>query len=273
MSQTRSPSSSGAILAAVLVGLVAATIVDAVITVIISFMVNNLGYGGVGTVRVTAALTALIVGAIAGGVLLFTRPNGPLGPILAAVSSLVAVLVGDIIGIFVYHGVRGRGLPIEMVEIYFRSFRHMDLIGLVIFVLPPVVAGGLGAVRLMKEGGRQAQQPAPVGPWGGQQPQPPAPYGAQPGQYAQPGQPYPGQPAQPGPFGQPGQPGQPYPGQPAEPGQFGQPGGQPGQVGGQFAPPYDQGPGGSFQQPGQGSSQGEAPPGGGAQPPQGPPAG
>ena len=244
MSQSCSPSSSTAVLGAVVVGLVAATLVNAAYVVIRNFIHLYVGLESLWALRGFGFLGALLVGATAGGVLLFTRPNGPLGPVLAAVSALVAGFVGDIIGLLFFTLVRRRELDVRPIEHYLESYVHLTPFGLTLLVLAPAIAAGVGFAWMAKAGGRQGPQPVP-GPWGAPQPQPPF-------------------------------------GQPARPGQYGRPApGRPPQPGGQVAPPYGQGVfGGSRPQPGappdpsgddgQGKTQGEAPSSGGEQPPQGP---
>lgn len=152
--------------------------------------------------------------------LLLCRPRGPLPPILAAVSALVAFEVGKRIGATLALMIGLERMPDGMMSAimkpHFNKYLAYELLAV-------VIAGGIAALRVGTSGG--------FGP-GGQRP--PAWTGPQPavgfGQ-PQPGQPMPGQPMP----GQPGQPPMAYPGQPpmAPPGQpYGAPAGQP-----SFAPP------------------------------------
>jgi hypothetical protein len=176
--------------------------------------------------------------------LLLCRPRGPLPPILAAVSALVAFEVGKRIGAYLALMIGLERMPDGMVSAimkpHFNKYFAYELLAV-------VIAGGLAALRVGTSGGFGAagqQQPAWTGP------QPAAGYGQpQPGQ-PQPGQPQPGQP----PMGYPGQPPMAPSGQP-----YGAPAGPP------MQPPAPSGPP-SFAPPPGGAAPGSQPP-----PPSGPP--
>ncbi|MFF5265158.1 hypothetical protein ACFY4C_40270 [Actinomadura viridis] len=284
MTPPRSPSSGGTVLGALFLGAVAATAAAAVLTfganVLFIEIVQTYSYG-----RPVAGLISVVVGLVAGGVLLFTRPTGPLPPILAAVVALFAGIIGDLSSIAAYAIVFSRGGPLEQMRLYLEALTRMDVVGWVLLLLAPAVAAGLAVLRVINTG-KQARQAS--GPWNGPQPpQPPQPPQLQP-PYGQPqhgqapsGQPQHGQPQygqapqghpQHGqaPYGQApyGQPAQPY-GQPAPP--YGPPA-QPAQPAPQ---PYGQAPQ-PYQPPAapeapQGNPEGGSPTPGGAPPPQGRP--
>ncbi|WP_285698906.1 hypothetical protein [Actinomadura sp. NBRC 104412] len=190
-----------------MVGAIAATIVDAVLTIGSSYLFQWVGYGLV-VARVIAVVMAVIIGAVTGGATLFARPSGPLIPVLAAVLAVPASFVGDLIGIVVEGTLHG-GLPISRrVEFYIESYTHVSVFGLFTLLLYAAVAFGTSAIRHLRRVGGPQNAGAP---WG-------SPYGGQyPGQYP----PQPQQPIQPPPPGyqQPGQqqPGQQQPGYPQPP--------------------------------------------------------
>ncbi|MFB4316516.1 hypothetical protein [Actinomadura sp. 21ATH] len=227
MPQPSSRSSNGAVLGALAVGSAVAVLVGAVLSIALSFVINDLGYGGIGLVRAANALFAVIVGACVGAPVLVTRPSGPIAPLLAAPAALVAGVLGDVIGLSVYQLFSGGLTVTRAVEFYFRSYGNMDLLGMVILLLAPATAAGVAALRVVTAGKKQQSggfqpafgQPGQPGPYG--QPQPPA---GQFGQPMQPGHPAPyAAPGQPGQFPPPGQPGAPAPGQPAPYGQYAPP--------------------------------------------------
>ncbi|MEW2357360.1 hypothetical protein [Spirillospora sp. NPDC029432] len=233
-----SRSSNGAVLGALAIGGLVATLVNAVSGVVISLLVNEMDLIAPGTIRPVNAVVALIVGACVGAPLLMTRPSGPIGAILAPVVAFAATIVGDLFGVIVYALFKSPGSIGLSIEIYFRSFAHLDAFGVIILLLAPATAGGIAVLRLLTAG--KKQQPGGFQPAFGQPGQPPA---GQFGQPMQPGQPAPygAAPGQPGQFAPPGQPGQPAPyGQYAPPADHAQPPAASADQPGQYAPPADQ---------------------------------
>ncbi|WP_344941790.1 hypothetical protein [Actinomadura miaoliensis] len=287
MSSTRTAPSGGAPIVALLLGGAVATAINALYVIVFLYFVIQQGQDPDNLIsNVLVTIISVVMGLAVSGPLLFTRPRGPVAPLLAVVFSLVANAVGDIVGNFGYALFNGGPLSLEQIGLYFRSYGKLTVFGWFLVLLTPVVAAALAGLRVMMVGRGVQQQPA-AGPWGAPQPPggpyapPPAgggyaapgaggAYAPPPGGYGQPapGQPYPGQPS----------PGQPAPGQPPYPANPGQPyPGQPGQPG-QDAPPWQQhnpygqpGQGAPPQQPGQGPShnagpdpsQGGVPPSGG----------
>ncbi|WP_433144754.1 hypothetical protein ACQPZ8_00740 [Actinomadura nitritigenes] len=218
MSQSRPATSTGGAIAMVLVGGAVATGLVILLAAFASYpSPEMLSFrASTGFYLVNCALCGLVT---ALGLLL-CRPRGPLPPILAAVSALVAFEVGKRIGATLALMIGLERMPDGMVSAimkpHFNKYLAYELLAV-------VIAGGIAALRVGASGGfGPAGQRPPA--WTG--PQPAVGFG-QP----QPGQPMPGQ-------SMPGQPGQPpmaYPGQPpmAPPGRpYGAPGGQP-----SFAPP------------------------------------
>ncbi|QFG23015.1 hypothetical protein [Actinomadura sp. WMMB 499] len=238
MPQTRSATSNGVVFALIMVGGALATAAAVVLTII-----RN--HRSIATLEFRMSTTyflieCFIVGLVVGGMLLFTRPRGPLAPIGAAIAAFVAVEVGVRIGaylsIIVWHGhFPGTGPLGDLMQPASVRFMLYEL-------LASVVAGGLALVKVLTTASRGTSRPSgPGGPGG-----PGQPFG-HPGQ-PMPGQPVPGQPMP----GQP-MPGQPMPGQPM-PGQppYGAPGAPGAPVAGQ-PPAYGQppAPGASGWAPGQ----------------------
>ncbi|WP_395106652.1 hypothetical protein [Actinomadura sp. SCN-SB] len=211
MTQPRSSSTGMAAIAGVMIGAVAATLVDAVLTVGVSYLYQWVGYG-LGMARVIAVVTAVVIGAVTGGATLFSRPFGPLIPVLAGTLAIPASFVGDLIGIAVEATLHS-GLPIgRRFEFYVESYTHLSVFGVFTLLLYVAVAFGTSAIRHLRRAGGPQNAGAPWGgPYGGQYPgqyppQPPPGYqqpGQQPPGYQQPGQQQPGQ--QPPGYQQPGQ--------------------------------------------------------------------
>jgi len=259
--QPRPPSSPAAVFIAVMVGGAAATAVSAVLTFILSYVLGgSLTIGGEVSVSLTVyrlvfAVLTIVSGAVVGGAVLPLRPQGPLAPILAAPSALVADRIGGLLGFLAYAIVSDETIPIDRVDLEFciRFLTHVeDFWGVLYIILPLAAAGGLAFMRVMSAAKPAMARGAAFA------------YGAP----QAPGIPAPGMPGA-GPYGQPQYPGQPqqYPGQPPAPGHAapGQP--TPGQPGpGQ--PPYGGQPG--FPPAG---PQGPPPPPGGPWPPQDRPGG
>ncbi|WP_285494628.1 hypothetical protein [Actinomadura sp. NBRC 104425] len=247
MSSTRTAPSGGAPIVALLIGGAAATAINALLVIIYIYLVIEMGQDPDEPVfDVYATIESVVVGAAVSGPLLFTRPRGPVAPILAVVFAVFADVVGDILGYYGYGLMHGTMPRLEYINVYFRTFGHYTAFVWFLFLLGPVVAAALAGLRVMMAGRAAQQQPA-AGPWGAPQPPggpytpPPVgsgyaapgaggPYAPPPGGYGQPapGQPYPAQP-NPGQQPYPGAPGQPNPGQQPYPGAPGQPNpGQPG---------------------------------------------
>ncbi|MEU8798296.1 hypothetical protein [Spirillospora sp. NPDC048819] len=156
------------------------------------------------------ALACVLVGFLTAIGLMLTRPRGPVAPIIAVISAIVALYVGNRLGVILYAVTHG-GVPGGdfLIEVMKYRFDVEDL-------LAPLVAGIIGGLRVAMVAGSLP----PRGSSG--RPYPPTP-----------GQPMPGQPM----------PGQPMHGQPPVPGQPFQPPAQPGQQ--PYAPPAV--PGGPYQ--------------------------
>ncbi|RSN70417.1 hypothetical protein [Actinomadura sp. WAC 06369] len=219
MPQTRSATSTGAVVALIMVGGALATGVAIVLTIFRNY--HSLTMIEFRASTVYFLMECFFVGLVVGGSLVFTRPRGPLAPIGAAIAAFVAMEVGVRIGAYLaimlsIQGFPGTGPIGDLMEPAPVKFMFYEL-------LASLVAAGLALVKVLMSSGA-GTAPA-FGPGGPGQPfgapgQPPAgaPYGA-PGQPI-PGQPMPGQPM-------PGQPmhGQPAPGQPQPPAGPGGPGG------------------------------------------------
>jgi hypothetical protein len=253
MSQSRPATSTGGAIALVLVGGAVATGVVILLAAFASYpSPEMLSFrASTGFYLFNCALCGLVT---ALGLLL-CRPRGPLPPIVAAVSALVAFEVGKRIGALLALMIGLERMPDGIVSAIMKP--HVNKY-LAYELLAVAIAGGIAALRVGMSGG--------FGP-GGQRP--PAWTGPQPavgfGQ-PMPGQPMPGQPGQPMP-GQPGQPPMAYPGQPpmAPHGQpYGAPAGPPAQ------PPAPSGQPSFAPPPGGAPAPGGAP-GGQAPPPSGPP--
>ncbi|MWA01493.1 hypothetical protein F8568_014110 [Actinomadura sp. LD22] len=237
MSQSRPPTSTGGAIAMVLVGGAVATGATIVLSAFATYPSPEML-----SFRTSTGLylfNCAICGLVTALGLLLCRPRGPLPPILAAVSALVAFEVGKRIGSLLALMIGLEHMPDGMVSAimkpHFNKYFAYELLAV-------VIAGGLGALRVASSGG--------FGPGGGQRP--PAWTGPQPAAgYGQPGQP------------QPGQPGMAFPGQPpmAPPGQpYGPPAGPP------MQPPAPSGRPSFAPPPG-----GAPAPGGQPPPPSGPP--
>ncbi|MDL4816840.1 hypothetical protein [Actinomadura opuntiae] len=241
MSQSRPATSAGGAIALVLVGGAVATGVVTVVAAFASYpSPEMLSFrASTGFYLFNCALCGLVT---ALGLLL-CRPRGPVPPILAAVSALVAFEIGKRIGALVAMMVGLERMPDGMVSAIMKPHFNKYLAYELLAVL---IAGGIGALRVAMSGGfGPARQGQGSGGWTG--PQPAAGFG----------QPPMGQPAQP--YGQPyGAPG----GQPMQPPA---PSGQP-----SFAPPPHGRPFPGSQPPPPSGQPFDAPPPPGGRPPAGP---
>jgi len=215
---------------ALLIGGAAATAINALFAIVFFFLVTEMGQDPDGPVLdVYATIGTVVMGAAVSGPLLFTRPRGPVAPILAVVFAIIANIFGDLLGAYGYNLMQGQTPEPGYLDAYFRAFGHYTVFAWFLFLLAPIVAAALAGLRVMMVGRAPQQQPA-AGPWGapgGPYAPPPAgggyplpgaggAYTPPPGGYgAAPGQPYPAQP-NPGQPPYPDAPGQPNPGQPGQ---------------------------------------------------------
>ncbi|MBE1532516.1 hypothetical protein [Actinomadura algeriensis] len=217
MPQTRPATSNGVVFALIMVGGALATGIA-----IVAFTVRN--YMSPDMIEIRASTTYLLItyflaGLAVGGVLLLTRPRGPLAPIGAAIAAFVAVEVGGRIGAYMSIAVSQQEFPGTgpiggLMQLTDPGFMFKELFA-------SLVAGGLALAKVLMSSGAPAPNRAPGGGMPGQpmpgqpmpgQPMPGQPFPGQP----MPGQPVPGQPMPGQPYAAPGQPmpGQPMPGQP-----------------------------------------------------------
>lgn len=144
------------------------------------------------------ALACVLVGFFTAIGLMLTRPRGPAAPIIAVISAIVALYVGNRLGVLLYAVTHG-GIPSGDFLIDIMKY-HFDVEDL----LAPLVAGIIGGLRVAMIAGSLAPRGSSGRPY---PPMPGQPMHGQP----MPGQPMHGQP--PGPaqqFQPPQQPGQPY---------------------------------------------------------------
>ncbi|TYK50509.1 hypothetical protein [Actinomadura decatromicini] len=189
----RPATSAFGVIALILVGGAAATVIGAVMMYARLYESPTL----IGMRQSTAyyALLCALVGLVTGAGVMLTRPRGPVAPIFAVVAGYVALYVGIRIGVLGYafgHGSVPFRFVTELMKPRFEAWH----------LLAPFMAGAVAGLRtLMVAGGTAPRRPA--GQAFGQ------PFG-QPGGYGQPGA-Y-------GPGGQ-GRPAPQFPGQPPVPGQ------------------------------------------------------
>ncbi|WP_433465651.1 hypothetical protein [Spirillospora sp. CA-128828] len=207
MAQTRTATSSGGVIALILIGGALATGVAAVFITARAWVSPTMV--GFRTSTAFFLIACLFTGLVLGAAVLLTRPRGPLAPILAAVSAFVAMEVGVRIGVIIGVTLSLRGAPdgliTDVLKPAFTRFQAYEL-------LACAVAGGLATLRVLtaKTGGAASQQWSPPGGSFGGPGGPPFP-----AQQPAPGQlPFPGQ--QPAPYQPPGP--APGPGQGPAPG-------------------------------------------------------
>ncbi|MGP4023158.1 hypothetical protein [Actinomadura sp. 3N407] len=207
MAQTRPATPVAGTIALVLLGGAVATAVGAIMmfarlyqTDLLEAVRHSTGY---------YAFACVLVGFFTAIGLMLTRPRGPVAPIVAVISAIVALYVGNRLGVITYAvthgGVPGGDFLVDVMKY------HFDVEDL----LAPLVAGIIGGLRVAMVAGslaprRPSGQPFPQ-PGGHGRPYPPAPGQQMPGQQM-PGQQMPGQPPVPGqPIQPPAPSGQPYP--------------------------------------------------------------
>ncbi|WP_084263229.1 hypothetical protein [Actinomadura formosensis] len=211
MAQPRTATPVAGIIALILVGGAIATAADAIMmfigmyqTDVLADFRRSMGY---------YALMCVVVGFLTAIGIMLTRPRGPVAPIVAAISALVALYVGNRAGDLLYTFTHGSAPSAYVIEVLKPHFNTWDLIA-------PLTAGVIGGLRVAMVAGGLAP-PRPSGP-----PFPPpgghgAPYRPAPGQPLpppSPGRPLPGEPPyQPSPYPPP------YPGMPPESPQGGAP--------------------------------------------------
>jgi hypothetical protein len=175
MAQTRTATSSGGVIALVLVGGAIATGVAAIFISVRAYV--SPAMEGFRHSTAYFLFACLVTGLVLGAAVLVTRPRGPLAPILAAVSAFVAMEVGVRIGVVLGIVISVREMPgdhflTDVMKPVFTRFQAYEL-------LACVVAGGLAALRVLTAKTGPAPQPWNAGAPGGA-------FGPQP---------YPGQPA------------------------------------------------------------------------------
>ncbi|MFC7731199.1 hypothetical protein [Actinomadura keratinilytica] len=151
---------------ALLIGGAAATAINALFAIVFFFLVTEMGQDPDGPVLdVYATIGTVVMGAAVSGPLLFTRPRGPVAPILAVVFAIIANIFGDLLGAYGYNLMQGQTPEPGYLDAYFRAFGHYTVFAWFLFLLAPIVAAALAGLRVMMVGRAPQQQPA-AGPWG-----------------------------------------------------------------------------------------------------------
>ncbi|TYB49386.1 hypothetical protein [Actinomadura chibensis] len=199
----RPATSAFGVIALILVGGAAATVIGAIMTYVRLYESPTL----LGMRQSTAyfALLCALVGLVTAAGIMLTRPRGPVAAIVAVVAGYVALYVGLRIGILGYAFGHG-SVPFEFVTRLMKPrFEAWHL-------LAPVAAGAVAGLRTLMVAGSTAPRPPAGQPFAGQ------PYGQQPFNQQPFGQPFGQQPfGQPGPYQAPPAPGAgqgPHPGPP-----------------------------------------------------------
>ncbi|WP_143220567.1 hypothetical protein, partial [Actinomadura sp. CNU-125] len=144
MPQTRSATSNGVVIGLIMVGGALATGVSIVATIIRNYVSPDF-------IQFRASTTYFLiecffVGLVVGGVLLLTRPRGPVAPIAAAIAAYVALEVGVRIGAYMsiivsFERFPGTGPLGDLLKPTFSEFQAYEL-------LASLVAGGLALAKV-----------------------------------------------------------------------------------------------------------------------------